>query len=159
MGATPVPVAARPSASGACAGLPSRHIILGGVLLLASQVACNSAAPTACCVDGIPALALRGTVVTSVGTPVAGASVRSRSFRSDCTTPVPVERDTLLVSDAAGAFSGILVSMLGGPGMCLRVEASPAGGGVEAVQTLPVQFRVSYGRAPLDTARVRLVLP
>lgn len=109
--------------------------------------------------DTALALVIRGTVVAADGQPAAGATVHSQGFRSDCTTQIHVERDTMLVADATGAFKGFLYAEPGVRAACLQVWAQQDEGAV-TTQTLQVEFRPANPSGKnLDTASVNLTLP
>lgn len=139
--------------------LIARHLALVAVICLTG--ACSSE-PTGTSPLGVNGLVLRGTVITANGQRAVGASVRSHAFRADCTTPISVERDTLLVTDASGSFKGYLTADPVEPHVssaCVQIAAQKDGGGV-ASQTLQVEFRPSEpSGANLDTASVVLNLP
>jgi hypothetical protein len=107
---------------------------------------------------GPPSLAIAGVVTSQTGTPLAGAMVHSYAYKPDCVTPVHVERDTLLVASANGAFHGLLRALDTGA-VCLRVFStleSNAG----AAQLVQAEFVTpSVGSEAVDTAVVNLTIP
>lgn len=119
--------------------------------------ACASPPPAGPDVPAI-ALVLRGSVVTADGYPAAGVRVRSHAYRPDCSTPIVTDRDTLLVTDPAGTFRGILLTQPGVRQACLRVVAEQQGG-PSATRTLQVVFRPADPAGNVDTAFVQIALP
>lgn len=107
---------------------------------------------------GPPSLAIAGVVTSQTGTPLAGATVHSQAYEPDCITPVMVERDTLLVANANGAFHGMLRALDTGA-VCLRVFSTlDAMSG--AAQIVHGKFVIaSAGTQAVDTAMVNLTIP
>lgn len=104
------------------------------------------------------AIALRGLVVTSSGQPAMNARVRSLVYKVDCTTPIASDRDTLLVTDTAGAFAGFINVAPGNPRGCVRMTATAATGGPSTTQTFQARFETPTPGVP-DTLRPRFTLP
>lgn len=99
----------------------SKYLYFSCAVLALASAACGDSDPGGDLVA--PVLDLAGVVTSQEGTPRAGAKVHTAVYRPDCTTPVPVENDTLLIADAKGAFQGWVRGLYGGT-MCLRMFAS-----------------------------------
>lgn len=137
-----------------------KFVYIGCVVLALLSAACGDGQSTAVKTSLVsPAgLLLTGTVAAPSGTPLAGASVHSQAYAADCSTPMYVERDTLLITDAKGTFKGFLTTP-SEAAVCLRISSSqgPTSGATQLVYSrfgLPSES----GEAS-DTVTVHLTIP
>lgn len=131
----------------------------GCAILALSSAACNKQLTgTHTSLISPAGLLLVGTVTSQSGTPLAGASVHSRAYEPDCSTPMHVERDTLLVTDASGTFKGFLTTPSEGA-VCVHVYSS-LGTTSGAAQFILSRFGLpSESGEASDTVAVHLTIP
>jgi hypothetical protein len=130
----------------------------GYAILALSSAACDKQPTSNTSLFSPAALLLVGTVTSQSGAPLAGASVHSQAYEPDCSTPMHVERDTLLVTDANGAFKGFLTTP-SEAAVCVHVYSS-LGTTSGAAQFVPSRFGLpSESGQASDTVAVHLTIP
>jgi hypothetical protein len=104
-----------------------------------------------------------GTVLSSGGTPVAGAAVQLFSYRT-CNDSLPIGSGafSVFLTDVAGHYVGRVISPTQPAMQCIEARVNRSTTNTAAsvkVRSNLVAFRVFDGTVPQDTARINVVLP